>query len=324
MLGLWLAKGNNSRMQTQSGAQARPSFSPANWPAWLAVGLIYLLGRIPKRLGVWLSYPLGGLMRGLMGSRARIATRNIERCFPEMDEAAQRELVKACFQSLALALLETCWCWTSAPSRILRMGHLEGFENLVEAHNKGRGVLVVTAHMTCLELGGFLLGYAMLNAGMNAAGIYRPLKTPVLEWFQNRSRLRYAGLIRKRELRSAIRHLRGGGVIWYAPDQDFGPDQSEFAPFFGIETASLLATHKLARVSGCVVVPMFPAYDRENNRYVVRVMPALEDFPSDNEMADLERINQLTEAFIRTVPEQYWWIHRRFKTRPPGEKPFYS
>ena len=131
-------------------------------------------------------------------------------------------------------------------------------------------------------------------------------------------------MISKREMRAAIRLLRNGGLVWYAPDQDFGREQSVFVPFFGIQTATLLATHRLPLMTGCAVVPMFPVYDETTRRYTIRFLPALEWFPGPDAAADLARVNAVMEAHIRSAPQQYWWIHRRFKTRPDGEAGFYS
>ena len=113
-------------------------------------------------------------------------------------------------------------------------------------------------------------------------------------------------------------------MLWYAPDQDFGPKQSLFLPFFGIPAATLTATARLVELTGCRVVPMFPRYDEASGQYVVQFHPALENFPSGDSVADLTRINALLEEQVRKAPEQYWWIHRRFKTRPDGEPPFYD
>jgi len=169
------------------------------------------------------------------------------------------------------------------------------------------------------------IGARLLAMSLPLAAIYRPLRNPVLEWYQNRSRLAYGeAVISKRDVRSAIRLLRHGGMIWYAPDQDFGPDQTVFAPFFGIQTATLLATHRLAQLTGCAVIPMFPVYDKYQRQYIVHIQPPLSAFPGKDAGDDLARVNALMEAHIRTAPEQYWWIHRRFKTRPPGEASFYD
>ncbi len=307
-----------ARVITEPGK--RPSFEPSNWPGWLAVGLIWLLGRLPRRVALALSRPLGSLMRVAMSKRRRIAERNVERCFPEWPAEKRAAVVRGSFRALARALFEISWSWTWPERRFRGLGTVVGQEP-VEALLRGeRGVLMVTAHMTCLEIGGRLLG-----SRLPAAGIYRPLKTEALEWFQNRGRLRYGeAMISKREMRDAIRLLRAGKLVWYAPDQDFGAGQSEFAPFFGIQTATLAATHRLARLTGCAVVPMFPAYDAASRTYTVRILPPLEDFPGDDAARDLARLNAIMEAHIREVPEQYWWIHRRFKTRPEGEAPFYA
>jgi KDO2-lipid IV(A) lauroyltransferase len=201
------------------------------------------------------------------------------------------------------------------------MGSVTGMEAAAPAIAEGRGVLVVTAHLTCLEIGARILALDYPDA----MAMYRPLRSPVLEWYQNRSRARYTrGTISKRDIRSAIRLLRSGGVLWYAPDQDFGPRQSVFAPFFGIQTATLAATSRLIEMTGCRVVLMFPAFDSESGKYRVQLFPALEDFPSGDSVRDLSRLNALMEEHIRQAPEQYWWIHRRFKTRPAGERPFYD
>jgi KDO2-lipid IV(A) lauroyltransferase len=131
-------------------------------------------------------------------------------------------------------------------------------------------------------------------------------------------------MINKRDMRSAIRYLREGGVMWYAPDQDFGAEQSIFVPFFGIPAATLLATYRLVRMTGCTVVPMFPAYDPESRRYTVTLLPPFEADPGEDPSPYLEMLNRIMEGQIRKTPGQYWWIHRRFKTRPEGEPPFYD
>jgi KDO2-lipid IV(A) lauroyltransferase len=264
-------------------------------------------------------------MRTTMRRRRKIAERNLQRCFPELDPLKRQQLLEGCFYSLARAVFEMAWIWHGAQARLERVSQLEGFENLEAARSNGKGVLLMGLHSTCLEMGGFVVGHAMKRQGWIAAPMYRPLKNPVVEWYQNRGRLKYTrGLISKRNMRSAIRQLSKGNIVWYAPDQDFGPDQTGFAPFFGIQTASLLITHKLAALTGCAVVPMFPYFDAAIKQYRVLLLPALAEFPCGDELEDLTRINRTTEELIRMAPEQYWWVHRRFKTRPPGEPPFYS
>jgi KDO2-lipid IV(A) lauroyltransferase len=282
---------------------------------------MWLLGKTPRGLGLALSGPLGWLLARSMKGRRRIARRNLERCFPELDGKRREMLINGCFRSIGRMPFEIAWGWSASAERMRRMGRCEGLPAALGAYEEQRGLLLITAHVTCLEIGARLAALELPRGG----GIYRPLRSPVLEWYQNRNRGKYyEALISKRDLRSAIRHLKGGGVLWYAPDQDFGPRQSLFVPFFGIPAATLTATARLVKLTGCRVVPMFPRYDEATRQYVVQFQPALENFPTGDIVADLTRVNAMLEEQVRKTPEQYWWIHRRFKTRPEGEPPFYD
>ena len=271
-------------------------------------------------MGLLLVSPLAPLMRRTMGSRVRIARRNLAVCLPEKSEEERERILEESFRSLARMLAEMAWCWAGARQDLQAISTIRGLEELNEFRQTGQGLLVVTAHVTCLEVGARLLGQQF-----DGQGVYRPVKNPVLEWYQNRGRSHYAqGMISKRDMRAMVRYLRKGGGVWYAPDQDFGAKQSLFAPFFGVPTATLLATHRLPSMTGCKVVTMMPRYLPAEDRYEVVVSPPLEGFPSDDPEADLARINALLEAQVREAPDQYWWIHRRFKTRPEGEPDFYG
>lgn len=298
----------------------RPSLAPRHWGGWLAVALLWVLGRLPRWLGRALVAPLGPLLRLGLASRRRIAERNLAVCLPELSDAERERILRDSFASLARMLVETAWCWAGDAQDLQSIADIDGLEHIEDAISRGQGILVVTAHMTCLEMGARILGERW-----SGRGLYRPLNNPVVEWYQNRGRSRYAsGMISKRDMRGAIRFLRAGGFLWYAPDQDFGARNSVFAPFFGIETATLLATQRLPGMTGCLVVTMFPRYVPETKRYRVSVSAPLEKFPSDDPVADLARLNTELEAQVRAAPEQYWWIHRRFKTRPEGEPDFYG
>jgi KDO2-lipid IV(A) lauroyltransferase len=260
------------------------------------------------------------MLRG-MNRRRRIAERNIERCFPELTHDQRAALLTDSFRALGRMVFEMAWSWSASDRFLRRVSEVEGLPLLREAASTGRGVLLITAHFTCLDIGAHMTALAFGDAG----GIYRPLHNPVLEWYQNRSRSKWTEcMFRKEDLRSAVRYLKNGGVLWYAPDQDFGAARSVFVPFFGIPTATLSVTERLVALTDCLVVPMFPIYDERARRYRVTLWPPLAPFPSGDATQDLARINALLEEQVRLAPEQYWWIHRRFKTRPAGEAPFYD
>ena len=298
----------------------RPSFAPRYWSGWLAVAALWVLGKLPRSWGLLLVAPLGPLLRLLLAGRRRIAERNLAACLPEKSAAERKHLLRGCFAALARMLVEMAWSWDGQPEKLQPMVRMRGQEALRAQRESGRGLLVITAHVTSLELGACLFGRQFPGLG-----IYRPLGNPVLEWYQNRGRRHYAsGMISKRDMLGAVRALRRGDLVWYAPDQDFGPQQSLFIPFFGVQAATLLATHRLPRMTRCDVVTMMPRYVAEEGIYEVVISPVLEQFPSTDPEADLARVNALLEAQIREAPEQYWWIHRRFKTRPEGEPDFYG
>lgn len=279
----------------------------------LAVVLLRLIGRLPLGASRRLFRPLAPVARLCMIRRRRIVRRNLALCFPDMGSDTRDRILKAHFVNLVEMLAEIAWSWAGPDEIPDDMVNIEGLAHLHDARAHG-GVLLVTGHSTCLEIGGRLLAERV-----RLAGIYRPLASPALEAFQNAGRARYTdAMYSKRDVRGPIRRLRAGGVLWYAPDQDFGPERSVFAPFFGLATATLTATLDLARSGRARIVPMYPLKDVATGRVRVVIGPAFADMPSADPAADLGRINAFLEGRIRQAPAQYWWLHRRFKTAPPG------
>ncbi len=266
-------------------------------------------------------------MRWTMSRRRRIVERNLELCFPDWSAQRRVNVMRAHFSQLAEAVAEIAFCWCHHGRLDQRSGEVVGLEHLDAARSTGQGVLLVTGHVTCLELAARLFAEqasSLLAESVDVRGIYRALRNPVLNEFQNTGRNRYnPGMIERGNLRAMVRHLRAGDVLWYAPDQDFGPDRSEFAPFFGIQTATARGLLDLARLGNAVVVPMFPIKDEATGRVTVTILPAFDDFPGSDPVDDLTRFNAFLEHHIRQAPSQYWWLHRRFKTAPPDHPPRY-
>jgi KDO2-lipid IV(A) lauroyltransferase len=286
------------------------------------VAALWLLGVLPRWLGKALLAPVGPLMYALMGSRRRIAQRNLQACFPHWTEVQRRQVLRGSFRSMARMLAEMAWCW-SGPRQgrgIHAITDVHGAQHVSDALAQGHGVLLVSAHFSCLEMSG-----PSCLKDFPTHGVYRRLRNEVIEWYQNRGRSNYThSMIDKNDLRGVLRVLRRGELVWYAPDQDFGPRESLFVPFFGITTATLQATQRLPAISGCKVIMLLTRYVHATGRYELDYSAPLQDFPGDDAYADLSRINAALEEQIRKSPEQYWWVHRRFKTRPPGEPPFYG
>lgn len=285
----------------------------------LALVPVRVLGRLPLPISRALLRPLAPLISFAMRRRRQIVDRNLALCFPELEIAARRALRRQHFRQLSDSLAETALAWCRPGRLDSNFGRVLGLEHLRQARSGGHGVLLLTAHATCMELGARLLGEQF-----GGHAIYRPLRQPSLERFQNKGRGRYAeGMIARNDVRAMVRHLRRGGVLWYAPDQDFGPGRSEFADFFGHATATPTGLVDLARLGRARVVPMYPLKGPDG-RITVHIEAAWEDWPGDDMQADLARYNAWVELWVRAHPAQYWWMHRRFKTSPGGQGDRYA
>jgi KDO2-lipid IV(A) lauroyltransferase len=290
-----------------------PPLAPRHWPAWCGIGLLALAARLPWPLQRWLGRALlGPLLRTAMRERRRIAARNLELCFPELDAGARAALLREHFAALGTSLFEFGRAWWGSVEPLQRDLRIEGLEHLAAAREGGRGVIVVSGHFTTLEACSRLL----CEAGVPLAGMYRPYADAAMEWAVLHGRLRYAfAMYARDELRPAIRHLKQGGLLWFAPDQDTRRGDSVYVPFFGHAAYSLTSTHQLARLSGAAVL-VFSHVRQDDGRYVLRLFPALEDFPSNDATVDTARVIATIEAMVRAAPAQYLWIHRRFKRQP--------
>ena len=291
---------------------ARPSLTPRHWPVWLGVGLGMLLARLPWGLQRALGAATGWLALRLLPDRREAARTNLALCLPELDDAAREALLRAHFRDVGIGLFEFARAWWGSVAPMRATARIEGLDILQRLQAEGRGVLLVSGHFMTLELCGRLLCDHVPLAGM-----YRKHRSPVMEWAVLRGRLRYASaMFGNGDTRAAIRHLKRGGVLWYAPDQDMRGKDTVFAPFFGIPAATITATHQFARMTGCAVVPFF--HRREGDRYLLRVGEPLAPFPTDDAVADSTAVNAAIEAMVRAAPSQYLWLHRRFKRQPDG------
>lgn len=253
--------------------------------------------------------------------RRRIARTNIERCFPDKSAEEHERLVHASFREVGIGVAETCLCWWMPKEKLQAISRIEGREHLTEALAHGKGVILLSCHTTNLEMGATLIA---LEGPTQA--VFKKARNPLFNavMLHKRGAMAAGPLIDRKDIRGIVRGLRQNLPMWYGLDQDFGTHNSVFVPFFGIQTSTLTALSRLARMSGAKVVPFFPRRLPDKQGYLLKLSPALENFPSGDDTQDAHAVSRAIEAHVASVPEQYLWQHRRFKTRPPGEPPFYS
>lgn len=268
---------------------------------------------LPFRVGSALFSGLGFAVGRLAGKRRHVVRTNLRLCFPELAGEGLERLVNAHFRALGRGVFELAACWFCSDARIRRISELRGVEHLDAARSHGQGALLLTGHFTTLELGARILGMQRPFHAM-----YRPANNALVNHFMQHYRSLRSGLeaLPKDDLKKLVRALRGGAAIWYAPDQILGQANAVFLPMFGVPTLSLTATSRLADMGRARVVPFFTRI--EAGRYIVEVQPALVDFPSTDAEADTLRVLRLIEDAAARSQAEYFWIHRRFKARPPG------
>ncbi|QTP60077.1 LpxL/LpxP family Kdo(2)-lipid IV(A) lauroyl/palmitoleoyl acyltransferase [Billgrantia antri] len=292
---------------------------PRFWPAWLAIGSMWLGAWLPWRVKLALGRGIGLLAWRLIPRRRHIVETNLRLCFPELNAAQRARLVKETFAANGIGLLETATAWCRDPRHLRHRVASKNGHYLAQAQAQGKGVLIIGIHFSTLDLGG-----AFHSLFFPADVVYRPHNNPLFDRFMTRARSRIFGeAIDRHDLRGVVRRIKAGHSVWYSPDQDFGRDASVFAPFFGVDAASIRLTAKIARMTGAPVVPLMFHRNPDDRTYTIEWRPPLEDFPSGDEVADAARVNAFIEEAIRKHPEQYLWLHRRFKTRPRGEPGLY-
>jgi KDO2-lipid IV(A) lauroyltransferase len=286
---------------------------------WIGLGLFRLASRVltgeEQRRSARL---LGGFVFNGVRLRRHIVLVNLRLCFPEKSDAEIRALARAHYDSLALGLFEVCTGWW-ARTEDLPVHRIVGLEHLRAATAAGKGALLLTAHFTTLEICGRLLidAYGM-------GGLYRDPNNPVLAHIMRGQRERQMTIaVHFDDLKGLVRALRAGHAIWYAPDQGKRTPGSEILPFFGVPAITNTATSKIAKMTGCAVVPFFGRRE-DDGSYTLTIHPALENFPTDDGSADAVRINRLLEENIRLAVPQYFWVHKRFKARGEGHPDVYA
>ena len=286
----------------------------------VALGIIWLLHFLPLAVLAPLGRGFGLLLYAVAADRRRVARKNLQLCFPDWTEQQRRRVVRQHFQAFGRAALERGILWWASRERILKIVRFEGLENFEAVH--GTPVIWLAPHFVGLDMGG-----SRLAADYAAASMYQRQKDPILDriLYHGRTRFVMPRLVSRQDgLRSIVRVIREGLPFYYLPDLDFGPRDSVFVPFFGVQAATITGLSRLAKLGGAKVVPIITRQLPGGEGYVLTFYPAWDNFPTDDVEADVRRMNAFIEDRVREVPEQYHWLHKRFKTRPPGEPAFYT
>jgi len=278
-----------------------------------------LLARLPLGVVRALGSGLGWLLYRLVVRRRRVVEINLALCFPDRSAPERQALARQTFVYFAQAWLDRSWLWHGRPEvlqqRLRLHGALQEFEG-------GAPTVVFSPHFYGLDAGATAIN---MNIGRNFTSIYTPQANPLLDQWIKAGRLRFGRVRlfhRLDGIKGNISALRAGEVLYLLPDMDFGVGESIFVPFYGVQTATSPSIARFARLGRAKVISVVPRLTRTG--YDVEVMPAWNGFPSSDVHADTALVNQHLQRFIDTMPAQYYWVHKRFKTRPPGEASFYG
>jgi len=293
---------------------------PMYFGTWLALLLLFILSLLPGFVIDAIANRLGDLIRNINKKRRRIARVNIDLCFAELGQDEKKQLIRNNFRHQARSILYYGIIWW-APKFILRKRIVfKGQENVEASLNNNRAVIFMAAHSLGLEA-----AVAAATMDYPSSGPFNPMKNKLVDWLVARGRSRHGGILYTREagLRPIIKDVRGGYTMFYLPDEDLGADRSIFAPFFGVEKASVPVLGRLAKSCKADVLPCMACYDEKKHRYVINVLPPLKDFPTGDDYSDTLAMNQSLEEIIRLCPAQYFWTMKLFKTRPDGQSKLY-
>ena len=284
-----------------------------------ALACLWLLRLLPLAALAAIGNGFGTLLYAFGHARRRVCLINLARCLPELEAGARDALARRHFQAFARAFLERAILWWGSPARIRKLVRIEGMEHF-EAVRSGP-LILLAPHFVGLDMGA-----ARLMQEFDIVSIYSRQKNEIFDAVLYAGRMRFGRvtlLSRQDGVRPALRAMQAGRPFYYLPDMDYGQRDTIFVPFFGVDAATITGVSRLARLAGARVLPCITRMLPRGEGYVVRFLPAWENYPGASIEADTRRMNDFIEDLVRQMPEQYLWVHKRFKTRPPGEASWY-
>jgi len=301
----------------KTAKENNPSFrqflSPKYWPTWFAIALLRLSSMLPVSVIQRIGSALGMLIYRIVPSRRRAARINLKQAFADYSNQQIDTLNKTAFKSLGISILETGVAWFKKTDSLKKRCEIEGLQYLDDAMAKNKGVILLTGHFTTLEIGARLIGFYADRYN----GVFKRAHDPLFNAVMVHYRSNFGNeLIENKNVRAIILGLKSGHATWFAPDQDFADQEIVFTHFLGGIASTLTATAKLAKITGAAVVPFYPIRLANGAGYKLQILPALDNFPTDDSLADCARVNKVIEEMVYACPEQYLWSHKRFKTQP--------
>lgn len=296
---------------------------PTDFGGLLIVSFAWMLAKLPLNAQLKLARVLGKFFYFALPKRRKIALINLELCFPDKTDKERETILRENFRQSALAMIEVAACWFSDLKTRKKYSTLIGKEHIENAQKEGHGVILLIFHFTSMELGGCLLG-----EHFNFNAVYKPTRNRLVEETMCQGRLRHIhALITQDDVKSAVRALRNNQVVWYSTDQNYGNESrhknSVFAPFFGIPARTITSLSRLAKISRAKVVPCTHRRTSDGKGLELELYPALENFPGNCAVDDATRVNKFLEDYLHKEPANYLWVHKRFRSRPPGSPEIY-
>lgn len=287
----------------------------------LVIALIWLLHWLPLGLQARIGSGFGLLLYWVVAPRRKVALTNLRLCFPELSEGARRALARRNFAYIGRSMLERGLAWWASPARLRRLVRIDGLERLNALRAEGRPVILLTPHFLGIDVAG-----TRLSMEGEFITVYSPQKDKVFDYWLKHGRSRFNDqvvLSRHEGVRATVKAMKSGRPFYYLPDLDYGRKESIFVPFFGVPAATITGLPRLARLAGAAVMPCVSRILPGGAGYVLELGEPWADYPSADVEADTLRMNRWLEGVVRRMPEQYYWVHRRFKTRPEGEPRIY-
>lgn len=291
----------------------RRFWAPRYWPTWVLFAVMHVSARLPAGWQLRLGAGIGRIFFTLNRRERRIASRNLEICFPELGRAEREQLLRRHFRSVGLSVVEMGIGWFTPIERLHQRVEIRGIGHLDAALRSGRGALLLTAHFTPIEIGVCVLE----DYPGTISSLYRPQRNAMMDCLILRGRRRFSATqVPRDNVRLLIRQLKRNEAVLYMPDQTYLGNQSAMIPFFGEPATTNIATSKIAKISGAPVLPYWFRRNADERTYTVEIGAPLDNFPTDDAVADTQRIVTMLEARIRETPEQYLWVYKKFKRRP--------